>query len=52
VVVPEPDVDWALETEARPVARAINARLLIEEGMTECIVSCLLGWTYRQKQAL
>jgi hypothetical protein len=30
-------VDWALETEARPLARAINARLLIEEDMTDCI---------------
>lgn len=33
MVFPEPEVDWALETEARPVAKARNARLLNEEDM-------------------
>ena len=33
MVVPEPEVDCALDTEARPVARARKARLLKEEDM-------------------
>ena len=52
MVVPEPEVDWALETEARPVARARNTRLLMEEDMADCAVCCILGWMSCQKQAL
>jgi hypothetical protein len=41
-VVPEPEVDWALVTEVRPVARARKARLLNEEDMMGCVVCCVL----------
>ena len=41
-MVPEPEVDWALVTEVRPVARARKARLLNEEDMTGCVVNGIL----------
>ena len=50
MVVPEPEVDCALETEARPVARAINARLLIEEDMIDCFVVVYWNGCLVQKQ--
>jgi hypothetical protein len=52
VVVPEPEVDWELATDARPEARARNARLLIEEDMTNRVICCILKGMSCQKQAL
>lgn len=34
-MVPEPEVAWALVTDARPVARARKARLLMEEDIVK-----------------
>ena len=49
MVVPEPEVDWALETEARPEARARKTILLIEVDMTNYVICCVLNERFLQK---